>query len=236
MRRIAMLVVVGLLAACASEGEPESSGDGGEPSEDTTTTEEEEEHDLEADQELAEGAVLTINDMPEGFEEDPQDEGDEADEGDDEFDQALADCLGVTVAELDDDDEPHASSPDFVNARDDEASSEVVVYATEEEAAEEIALFQDPASQQCVVDGFNDLMAADEEVGLWRGHVGRPRGRGDRRGCRWVRAHDPLRRGGRRAWPVRGPRAHPAGPGGHLDELHGIGHRRSTRRSAPSSP
>ena len=62
----------------------------------------------------------------------PQDEGDEADEGDDEFDQALADCLGDrrSPSSNTSDDEPQASTPGFDNARrTTRPVSEVVVYA-----------------------------------------------------------------------------------------------------------
>src|SRR5688500_15351641 len=105
MRRVAMLVAVALMAAC-SDGESGSSDDGGEPPEESATEED------ERDQELAEGVVLTIDDMPDGYEAEPEDDDDEDDAA---FDRSLAQCLDITVAELNDEDEPQASST-FANA------------------------------------------------------------------------------------------------------------------------
>jgi hypothetical protein len=157
MRRVAMLVVVGLLAACGSDGDPESSGDGGEPPEESPANEEE--RDLDADQELAEGAVLAIADLPAGFEEEAEDE----DDSDDELDQSLADCLGIDVAELNDsDDEPQASAT-FANEAGQEVSSEVVVFATEEEVQEDLELWKDPATQDCLLDAMSELLAGSED-------------------------------------------------------------------------
>jgi len=161
MRRVAMLMVVALMAACSSEGELGSSDDGGDPPDETSTTETEgEERDLDADQDMADGAVLTIDDLPEGFAEKPEDD----DEDDAEFDRSLSECLGITVAELnDDEDEPQASTT-FATEGGGEVSSEVVVYATEEEVAEDLELLKDPAAQDCVAGALNESFAGDGEV------------------------------------------------------------------------
>ena len=165
MRRFAMLVVVGLLAACASEADSGSSDDGGEPPEETTTTEDAE-RDFEADQELADEAVLTIDDLPVGFEEQPEDDEDDADDSDDVLDESFADCMGISVGELnDDEDEPQASST-FATEGDAEVNSEVTVYATEAEVVEDLELVKSPDSLDCFADAMNEVFAAtDEDVG-----------------------------------------------------------------------
>ena len=167
MRRVAMFMVVALLAACASESESGSSDEGdGPPEKSTTTTEEVEERDLEADQELADGAVLTIDDVPPGFEEQPADDDDD-DDSNDELDQSLAECLGTTVADLDGgEDEPQASAT-FATQGNEEVESEVIVYATEDEVSDDLELLKDPASQGCFADFLTESLAGsgDAEVG-----------------------------------------------------------------------
>jgi hypothetical protein len=161
MRRVTMLVMVALLAACGTDGESGSSDNGGEPAEESSTTTEEQERDLEADQEIADGAVLTIDDVPDGFAEEPEDDEDSDDA---EFDQSFADCLGITVAELnDDDDEPQASTT-FETAAGAEVSSDVIMHATEDEVTEDLDMVKDPATQDCFADALNETFAADGEV------------------------------------------------------------------------
>ena len=164
MRRFAMLVVVGLLAACASEADSGSSDDGGEPPEETTTTEDAE-RDFEADQELADEAVLTIDDLPVGFEEQPEDDDDDADDSDDVLDESFADCMGISIDELNDGEgEPQASST-FATENDAEVNSEVIMYATEAEVVEDLELVKAPDSLDCFADAMNEVFATDADVG-----------------------------------------------------------------------
>ena len=160
MRRVAMLVMVGLLAACGSDGDSGSSDEDDPSEKSSTTTEEKAERDLEGDQELADGAVLTIDDVPTGFAEKPEDD----DEEDDAIDQSLAECLGITVAELNDGDAEPGESTTFGTEGGQEVSSEVVMYATEEEVTEDLELLKDPASQDCFAEALNQIFAADGEV------------------------------------------------------------------------
>jgi hypothetical protein len=151
-----MLLVVGLLAAC-SDSESGSSDDAPED----TAGAPEEERDLAADQELADASVLTDDDVPTGFEEEPPDD----DEDDEDLDQAFADCLGISLDELNDgDDEPQASST-FATATEEEVSSEVIVFATEEEVQEDLELWKDPATQDCFVGAMNEMAAGTEGIG-----------------------------------------------------------------------
>jgi hypothetical protein len=161
MRRVAMLVALALMAACGSEDNKDAADDGGEPAEDAAT--EEDPRDLEADQELADGAVLTIDDVPAGFEVEPEDEDDGSDE---QFDQLMADCLGLTVAEMnEDDDEPQATAS-FSNDADDEVGSDVVVLATEDEVVDDLETVRDPAAPDCFADTLTEVFATSGEVGV----------------------------------------------------------------------
>jgi hypothetical protein len=162
MRRVAMLVAVALMAACGSDGDSGSSDEDRDPPEESSGNEEEE-RDLDADQELADAAVLTIDDVPAGFEAEPEDDDDD-DSADEVFDHSFAECVGITVAELnDDDDEPQASTT-FANEAQEEVSSEVTVYATEEEVTEDLEMVKDPASQDCFAEAMNEGFATDTDV------------------------------------------------------------------------
>ena len=162
MRRVAMLVVVGLLAACGSDDDSGSSDDDNAPQEEPGNNEQEE-RDLDADQELAEGAVLTIDDVPEGFEVDPED--DDEDEDEEELDRLFAECVGISVEELDDDDEPQASST-FTTEDQESINSEVIVHETEDEVAEDLEMVSDADNLECMADAMDEVFGSSSEVEL----------------------------------------------------------------------
>jgi hypothetical protein len=104
------------------------------------------------DQAIAAAAVLTPADMPSGWEAAPPEveAGWQAEAED--LDQAMADCLGVDVSELEDD-APSAQS-DFVNveaANDERVVSKVTAFATEAEARAVTDRFRGEDAPRCYV-------------------------------------------------------------------------------------
>lgn len=150
-----------LMAACSNDSSEdtseEPSEERGSPTDDTTS------NSFDADVEVAEAAVLTLDDLPVGW----SSKAREDDDDDDEFDQEFADCLGVPVEEVADSGNPKAESETFVAEDDTEVEAEVVVAATVEEA---IADFEQATSEEfleCMREVLPAVMesAAAEEGG-----------------------------------------------------------------------
>jgi hypothetical protein len=119
------------------------------------------------DQAIADGAVLTPEDMPLGWEAAPPQVEAQWQTEEDDLDQAFADCLGIDVSELRHD-SPAADSA-FVNSyepNDERVTSEVTVFAAETEAQEVIDRFRDDATQRCYLD-----VVEQQIVGAARGGV-----------------------------------------------------------------
>ena len=156
-RRLALAAIAGLLPLFACSDDPKSSD--GKANEDTEaegddSTEASDEND-QRDQELADSAVLTLDDMPSGWEVSPEDEN--ADEQQDELNQAFADCLDIDVSEIDSDN-PSAESA-FGNTDDEEITSDVEVADSAGEVKEYLDRFRHPDGQQCYRDVISDAFA-----------------------------------------------------------------------------
>lgn len=162
-RRIfAVLTSVLLLTAACSNDSSEDTSE--EPREEpSSSTDDTRSDSFDVDVEVAEAAVLTLDDLPVGWSSNARDDDDD----DDEFDQEFADCLGVPVEEVADSGNPKAESETFVAEDDTEIEAEVVVAATVEEA---IADFEQATSEEfleCMREVLPAVMesAAAEEGG-----------------------------------------------------------------------
>lgn len=144
-------------ADTGTNGEPTGTldDDTGEPSDSASDT-------YDDDLRVAEAAVLTLNDMPVGWSSKPRDD-EEDDDG--EFDEQVAECMGIPVEELADSANPKAESETFVAEDDSEVEAEVVVAPTVDEA---ITDFERATSSQfltCIREVLPAIMerAAEEE-------------------------------------------------------------------------
>jgi hypothetical protein len=143
-RRLALGAVVGLLPLLGCSDESNSSDGANGTSEETEAT-----SGTEAeDQELAESAILALDDLPSGWETSPPEEG--AEEEELEFDENFADCLDIDVSEVHHD-YPSADSS-FENADDEGIGSEVAVAPSADDVAEDLELLRDPAAQRCFTE------------------------------------------------------------------------------------
>lgn len=151
-----------LTAACGNDSSEDTSE---EPSEEPSSSTDDTRSDtFDADLEVAEAAVLNLDDLPVGWSSKARDDDDD---DDDEFDQEIADCLGVPVEEVADSGHPKAESETFVGEDDTEVEAEIVMAPTVEEA---IADFEQATSDeflQCIREVLPAVIesAAAEEGG-----------------------------------------------------------------------
>jgi hypothetical protein len=156
-RTLAILGSVLLLtAACSSDSSSDTSG---QPA---SAADEARSETFDADLAVAEAAMLTLNDLPVGWSSKPREE----DEDDDEFDQELADCLGVPVEEIAESTNPKAESETFVADDETEIEAEVVVAPTVAEAIDDFEKATSPEFLECMRAVLPALMErAAEEAG-----------------------------------------------------------------------
>lgn len=156
-----LLTVVTLATAgCADEGE----GDDSSPAEDATTQQDagDQRSDAErqADEAIAEMALLTLDDLPAGWEAVPA----EDDEDDDELVADLARCLEVDEAELDPDN-PTATSPTFTSSNDEAVSAEVSLTPSSGDASRALEILQGDAAPGCYAEALKAEMERNLVVG-----------------------------------------------------------------------
>ncbi len=153
MRRALLVIALVLVGACSDDGDDRAGED------ETTTTEQDSEGDAGGaeDQVIADEAVLTLDDMPTGWEVAPAEDEEEAQAEEDELDEAFAECLDIDVSELQSD-SPTADSG-FVNSDDEEVTSKVTVSASEAEIQDDIDRFRDETAQGCYVDVVSEVLA-----------------------------------------------------------------------------
>lgn len=106
----------------------------------------------EEGEELAESIVLTLDDMPAGWESTPAD-----DDEDEDIQADLADCLGVDDDELDGDN-PKAVSPDFSSPNDEEVSATVTVTPSAEDASRRLEILEGEDALPCYAEAFTDAL------------------------------------------------------------------------------
>jgi hypothetical protein len=104
------------------------------------------------DQQAAEAALLTLDDLPEGFQQQPTSE----DEGDDELLEELASCIGVDPAMFDRGN-PEASAS-FGSPTGQQVNSEVTYTASTDEAMETMEAIRNEDTPGCLEDIFEQQM------------------------------------------------------------------------------
>ena len=162
VRRALLVVALVLLGACSDSDD--SDDDAGR--EETTTTDSEGNTGDPEHQAIADAAVLTLDDMPTGWEAAPPEDEEQQEAEEDDADQAMADCLDIDVSELQGD-SPTADSR-FVNSDDEQVSSEVTVAASETEVQAGIDRIRDEAGQSCFLEVIQyiaqDSFASDGDI------------------------------------------------------------------------
>ena len=154
-----------LAGACSSD----DGDDAADPTTTTTTTEAETSgRDLEADRELASGALLRLSDLPTGWEATP-DDGDDDDDDSEAFAERFAQCTGIDEEDWfgaqDDDDRASVDSPDFENADDETVAHTVSVAEDAARAERAFGVLQLDATPGCLTEAFGEMIraAAEEE-------------------------------------------------------------------------
>jgi hypothetical protein len=109
----------------------------------------------QTDQAAAEAMVLTLDDVPAGYQADPPDEDDDDDAA---LDAQMAQCLDVDPAVIDPDN-PKAESPDFSTPDGDQISSEVSIAPSVEAAEKAIDLLRSDAMPGCYAAALQALAA-----------------------------------------------------------------------------
>lgn len=110
----------------------------------------------QADRAAADAALLTIDDFPTGWTEQPVDEPD----SDVLVDDELVRCFGVDIAELLLD-APQALSPTFTGPADEEVGASVTIAPTADVAVRAIEPFQRPEAPRCFDEAFEAQMGGD---------------------------------------------------------------------------
>jgi hypothetical protein len=135
----------------------ESSGDGS-----ASSVEDEEVVDVAADQQIADSSILSLDDLPPGWESSPPEDDDKEEE---ELDRQFAECLDVDPDVFADNEAQAESS--FASADDEEITSEVSFEPSVEEVAETMELIRREDMPGCyariVQDGIAREVAASED-------------------------------------------------------------------------
>lgn len=154
-------------AACGDDSSPEATDHPASTVDDQAPESEDAQPEtFDDDLRVAEAAVLTLDDLPVGWSSKPR----EDDEDDDEFDQELADCMGIPVEEVAESGNPKAESETFLADDDSEVEAEVVIAPTIDEAIEDFELATSPEFLDCTREVLPALMerAAEEEGSEFR--------------------------------------------------------------------
>lgn len=101
---------------------------------------------VEADRQLAERAILRLDDFPPGWQERVT-----QDEADEESQARIAECAGYSFEALYGGGE-QADSPTFVSPQDQEVRSSATVHATDDQAARRHGAITDPGTIDCIAD------------------------------------------------------------------------------------
>lgn len=149
----ATLALILIAAACGDD----SSDSAGDPRSD---------EERAADVALAETFLLTLEDLPAGWQVEPDDNADDESDNDDEpMAQQLAECLGVESDQFESVDHS-ASSPDFLSPTGLRAKSEVAATPSVEWATERVELFAHESLPGCLnelfTERFTEEMANEE--------------------------------------------------------------------------
>ena len=154
--RSACLVAVAAvsLGACAESADGDGSSFPGTAATEPATSEAADDRDRAADEATAREAVLTLDDFPPGWDEDPP----EPESDDDDMSASLAECLGIDEAELDRDN-PSANSPTFTSPTGQEVDVRVTLTAAPSEARRTMEIMSDDAAPGCLSDSMQSLIA-----------------------------------------------------------------------------
>lgn len=150
----ALSLVVALASSCGGSSKPSTTkttvGQSTTSTVGVTTT------SVSPDRAKAEGALLSLSDLPAGWTATPTDNsGDNIGLGGQDGTAQLASCLGVAALSLDSN-APQADSPTFTSP--DEAvtvDDEVQVFPTAAAAASDFSLFSSPKTPSCITQVFN---------------------------------------------------------------------------------
>jgi len=151
-----LLAIVGVLVfGCSGDGEgsAEESSDSVSTTTQDNSDAEQTAADREADEAIAESALLTLDDFPPGWEAAPAND----DEPDSDVLADVADCLGVSEAELDPDN-PKATSPTFTSSDDEEVTSEVTLTPSSGDASRALEILKSDAAPGCYAEAIKALV------------------------------------------------------------------------------
>lgn len=161
---LALSAALLLAGACSSDDAADTA-----TSSSTTTTEAGASgRDLEADRELASGALLQLSDLPTGWEATPADDDDDEDDSE-AFAEQFAECTGIDEEDWfgaqDDDESASVDSPDFENADDQTVAHTVSVAEDAAQAERGFGVLQLDATPGCLTEAFGEMIreAAEED-------------------------------------------------------------------------
>jgi len=135
-----------LFAACG--GDDTATEEPSAPTEEPSADDE-----RQADVAAAEKIVLTLADFEPGWEASPP----EDDPDTEDLDEDLADCLGITLEELEPDN-PSADSDTFTSANDEEVEASVAITPTEADAEKAMDRFEGSEALDCLGQYFRSLI------------------------------------------------------------------------------
>lgn len=184
-RRLAVPLVASLFLLTACGGENDDGADDRDVSQGVETSESadspsdatpetpsqtptESASDTEADQAIAEAALLTLQDFPAGWEAAPPAENDEEDRPGRE---RIADCVGVDYEQLYDEENTEADSPTFIAENDNEVSQTVSLASDEADMVEVFEIGSTQTFLECAGESIKDSVAEEGEDGVSVGEV-----------------------------------------------------------------
>lgn len=168
MRALSALVLILALALTAC-GDGDDSSDSSHSStkaasrttgESSSVSSTEPAQDTGSDQAIADASVLTIDDMPDGWQGAPDD--DDEDDSD-----AFAECLGIDVTEFADDANPSADSEEFKSPEGVTVSNSVEVSPDEDWMTHAFEVQSSDEFRSCAVEVLEQSIAKDDEDLEW---------------------------------------------------------------------
>lgn len=165
-----MAVVIALAGACGGDDDGDSTSGSPEPTSGQSADDDPRtESERQADQDAAEAMLLTLDDFPSGWQEEPADDEEASEEEDEAIQADLAECLGIDPEDFDPDN-PSATSPTFTSPDEKEVSVDVAFAPSAEAAAVAFETLSDDATPGCYGDALQSwLEGAAFEEGLPEG-------------------------------------------------------------------
>lgn len=114
------------------------------------------------DQLIANDAVLTVEDMPAGWESAPNDDTD-----DPEAEQQVADCVGVEVSDVENDANATADSDEFTSPEGTQVSSSTEVAADEQWMTNAFAIQGTEQFRSCIAESLQQELAQESQDVEW---------------------------------------------------------------------